>query len=235
MADETPTVTGTPGTPTPTPAGCTGNEIQPKGQELAQKYGVTYQTIMGWFCQHLGFGEIDLAYSLSKTYDVPVDDIFALRRSGLGWGEIKRRVSLGPTPTITATVTLTPTATITPTETLTPTATMTPTATLPPTLTLTPTATITVTQAPTNCTGANPQPKGQSLAAEFGVPYNEIMGWFCQGFGFGEIDQAYQLSAQSGMSVDSIFALRRSGLGWGEIKKQVAGGGGHPKPNKKKP
>ena len=34
--------------------------------KLAQRYGVPYEEIMGWFCQHYGFGEIDLAYSLSR-------------------------------------------------------------------------------------------------------------------------------------------------------------------------
>ncbi len=33
---------------------------------------------------------------------------------------------------------------------------------------------------------------GTRLAAQFG------MGWFCAGFGFGEIELAYDLSAQTG-------------------------------------
>ena len=49
------------------------------------------------------------------------------------------------------------------------------------------------------------------------------MGWFCQGFGFGEIDLAYSLSAQTGTPVDQIFAMKSSGMGWGNIKKQLTG------------
>ncbi len=71
-----------------------------------------------------------------------------------------------------------------------------------------------------NCTGANPQPKAAKLAAEHGVSYEEIMGWFCDHhFGFGEIDRMYTLSETHGVSLTTIFDMRLSGLGWGQIKK----------------
>jgi hypothetical protein len=124
-----------------------------------------------------------------------------------------------PTPTITATAVIT--------ETLTPT--VTGTVTMTPTSGPSPTPSPTTT-AVTDCTGANPQPKGMSLSREFGVSYEEIMGWFCQGFGFGEIDLAYSLSREAGVPVASIFDMRRSGLGWGEIKQELS-----PKPTKDNP
>lgn len=96
------------------------------------------------------------------------------------------------------------------------------------TLTLTPEVSPTaVATGAASCTGANPQPEGMRLAERYNVPYEEIMGWFCQHFGFGEIDTAYELSLQSGKPVSEIFAMRRSGMGWGEIKKllQPAGKG----------
>jgi hypothetical protein len=101
------------------------------------------------------------------------------------------------------------------------------TATLeaPPDLTPTPT----VSPGATTCTGADPHPTGMKLAQRYGVTYEEIMSWFCQGFGFGEIDLAYSLSLESGVPVEQIFAMRRSGMGWGEIKQQLA-----PKPPKDK-
>jgi hypothetical protein len=71
------------------------------------------------------------------------------------------------------------------------------------------------------CAGANPQSKGETVAAQYGVSYDEIMGWYCQGFGFGEIDQAYSMSPGSGLPVSDIFALRRKGLAWDEIKRQL--------------
>ena len=97
---------------------------------------------------------------------------------------------------------------------------MTPSPTLSVTLTATPAITPTLSATQTAlCTGADPQPKGQDLAAQYGVSYEEIMGWFCQGFGFGEIDLVYSLSVQSGKPVAEIFALKQGGMGWGEIKK----------------
>lgn len=118
-------------------------------------------------------------------------------------------------PKPSETVTPSPSSTMTPTSTITTTVTVTPTITIPST------STITSTQAITNCVGANPQPEGQRLAQVYGVSYNEIMGWFCQGFGFGEIQQAYELSRQYNIPVTQLFDLRKSGLGWGEIKQQL--------------
>lgn len=69
---------------------CTGANPHPTGTKLSQRYGVPYEEIMFWFCQHYGFGEIELAYSLSRQYEKPVEEIFALRASGMGWGEIKK-------------------------------------------------------------------------------------------------------------------------------------------------
>ena len=73
----------------------------------------------------------------------------------------------------------------------------------------------------TDCTGNEQHPKGMMLAEEHGVLYEEIMGWFCQRFGFGEIDLAYTLAAQyqdKGITAAQLFEMRRSGLGWGQIK-----------------
>ncbi len=100
LAPEIPgTATATPIVPSsvekPEPDQCTGADQQPTGMKLAQRYGVPYEEIMGWFCQHYGFGEIDLAYSLSQQYKKPVGDIFAMRASGLGWGEIKKALQKG--------------------------------------------------------------------------------------------------------------------------------------------
>jgi len=123
-----------------------------------------------------------------------------------------------------------PEETETPTETWTPTTTISTTVAITPTMTITPTETLTETLTPiekaspaeTDCTGANPQPTGERLAQQYQVSYEEIMGWFCQNFGFGEIDLAYSLSQQSGEPVASIFEMRSKGMGWGEIKQQLA-------------
>jgi hypothetical protein len=84
------------------------------------------------------------------------------------------------------------------------------------------------------CTGADPHPAGMALAEQYDVPYEEIMSWFCAGFGFGEIDLAYSLSLESGLPVDAVFAMKAGGMGWGQIKHELEdvasqpGGGGPP-------
>ncbi|MEM5776047.1 MAG: hypothetical protein AAGU05_13680, partial [Anaerolineaceae bacterium] len=90
--------------------------------------------------------------------------------------------------------------------------------------TLTATVTGTIEGTPTDetaCVGADPQPTGMKLAARYGVPYEEIMGWFCKHYGFGEIDLAYSLAQASGKTVEEVFAMREAGMGWGAIKKQL--------------
>ncbi len=121
----------------------------------------------------------------------------------------------------------TPTVTASPTVTLTPTATLTTTAVVTGTVTPTPAGTPTPT---IDCTGADPHPHATTLAERYGVSYEEIMGWFCKGFGFGEIEIAYDLAAQTDLPVTDVFALRQSGLGWGQIMQQLGAlpGGGKP-------
>ena len=62
-------------------------------------------------------------------------------------------------------------------------------------------------------------PEAEKLAAEYGVKYTEIIGWFCKGYGFGEISHAYDISKLKNVPVDEVFALRGSGMGWGKIKQ----------------
>jgi len=126
-------------------------------------------------------------------------------------------------PTRTPTTTPTPTPLVSPTVTPTPTPTL--TGTLPtPTPTLTPTVTPTPESTEIGARCANlPNPKAIKLANFYGVPVDEIVGWFCQGFGFGEIDLAYSLARNANVPVSTVFDLRISGLGWGEIKKQLGG------------
>lgn len=133
-----------------------------------------------------------------------------------------------PSATSTATSTVTVTPSSTPTATVTVTGTINPSATSTPvTATPTPSQTLTATVVPKNDSSrcenrTKQQPEALRLAHRFNVSYDEIMGWFCKGFGFGEIDLAYDLSHSSGMPVSQIFDLRSSGLGWGQIKKQLS-------------
>jgi len=66
-----------------------------------------------------------------------------------------------------------------------------------------------------------PNPAGEALAQQWGVPYAEIMDWFCKGYGFGEIDLAYELSALYDGPVSDVFAQKQAGSGWGVIKQSA--------------
>ncbi|MCL4263824.1 MAG: FecR domain-containing protein [Anaerolineae bacterium] len=128
-----------------------------------------------------------------------------------------------PTPAASTVPRLSVTATLTPSVTATgiPSGTMTPAPTV--------TATVpgpTLTPAPGNCTGAEPQPTGLTLAQTHGVTYEEIMGWFCAGFGFGTIDLAYSLSQETDTNVAVIFTMNANGMGWGQIRDQLLGNPG---------
>lgn len=132
------------------------------------------------------------------------------------------------TPTST-TQAATATATATTTPSATPSLTPTPQASLTPEMTSTPEAT--TTPAAGSCTGADPHPQGMELAQRYGVSYEEIMGWFCAGFGFGEIDMAYGLASRTGSSVGEIFDMRTSGMGWGQIRQELGDLPGGPPEN----
>lgn len=83
------------------------------------------------------------------------------------------------------------------------------------------------------CTGANPHPHGQDLAARYEVEYDEIMALFCDGYGFGEIEIAFNLADESELSVEEITEMRAEGMGWGQIRKELGAqpGLGNGKPN----
>lgn len=76
-------------------------------------------------------------------------------------------------------------------------------------------------------------PVGVKISRSFGIPYEQVMALYEQGFGFGEIMQAYRLAAanpDAGVSGADLLQLKQTGLGWGEICKQFGmhPGGGRP-------
>jgi hypothetical protein len=59
-----------------------------------------------------------------------------------------------------------------------------------------------------------------ALATEFGIEYETIMSWHCEGFGFGDIAQALLLADQvEGLSAQALLDEFASGAGWGTIKQ----------------
>jgi hypothetical protein len=61
----------------------------------------------------------------------------------------------------------------------------------------------------------------ERLAEEIGVDYTQVMASFCGGRGFGQILIAYRIAQASGQSAESIWVLRDSGQGWGQIIRDL--------------
>lgn len=72
-----------------------------------------------------------------------------------------------------------------------------------------------------NGTATSPHPVGTKLAELYLVSYEEIMSWYCLGWGFGEIAIAYTISMDSLTPVADLFAMHESGMGWGEIMMEL--------------
>ena len=86
-------------------------------------------------------------------------------------------------------------------------------------------------QASAYCSGENEtaHPVAIVLANKFDKDVDEIMDYFCQGFGFGQIFLALQTEMITGGEVlyGDLLASRAEGQGWGEIWKDL---GYHGKP-----
>jgi len=72
----------------------TPNRRHPAGEKLAQRLGVSYSEVMGWYCQGYRLGVIGLAYRASRAEGIGVDEVFAQCSSGLGWGKIIQKYGL---------------------------------------------------------------------------------------------------------------------------------------------
>ena len=198
---------------------CTGNsDDHPKARKLAELHGAPYAEIMGWFCQHFGFGEIELAYSLAEEYaafGITPAQLFEMRRSGWGWGEIKNWLKTLELP-----------ATEAPTDPSTtpepkgngqgpknePPGKSKPPKNNPP-------------GKPTTPTNPSQNPTGLQLANRYGVSYDAIMGWYNQGYSFSDINQAYSLSQSYATPVSEIFTMRAAGKNWGQIRQELSNRG----------
>jgi hypothetical protein len=75
------------------------------------------------------------------------------------------------------------------------------------------------------CVGVDPHPEGQALAEAYGVPYEDIMEWFCDGYGFGEIEHALKAAELTGLTPEEILAMKDDLGGWGEVWKELGLGG----------
>ncbi len=64
-------------------------------------------------------------------------------------------------------------------------------------------------------------PVAVKLSLQYDTPYNQLMGWFCQGFGFGEIMLALQASQSTELSAEELLLLKVELGGWGDVWKAL--------------
>lgn len=68
----------------------------PLAPKIAERYGVTEDLVMGYFCDGYSIGAIMLAIKTSQVegMDVTPEDLLAGRRAGNGWGEMWKNLGL---------------------------------------------------------------------------------------------------------------------------------------------
>jgi hypothetical protein len=74
------------------------------------------------------------------------------------------------------------------------------------------------------CVGVEPHPVAQRLAETYGVAYEDIMTWFCEGrYGFGEIMHALQTGdpEEEGKTPEQILLLKTELGGWGKVWQEL--------------
>lgn len=72
------------------------------------------------------------------------------------------------------------------------------------------------------CTQADvPHPFGARLAERYDTDYATLQGWFCDGFGWGQIMLALQTGQLTDMDAESFLTARTDGQGWGQIWQEL--------------
>ena len=92
----TPVVTGTPGTCNLGDEQAGGEGNQP-AEALASYFHTSLNVINGYKQAGFGYGEIAKAYFIAQASGRTGDEILAMRRACLGWGEIEQQLGVHPT------------------------------------------------------------------------------------------------------------------------------------------
>ena len=71
-------------------------KTHPLATKLAERYGVTEQWVMGYFCDGYGMGAIMLALKTSQIdgIDATPEALLTERSNGVGWGNIWKSIGL---------------------------------------------------------------------------------------------------------------------------------------------
>lgn len=71
------------------------------------------------------------------------------------------------------------------------------------------------------CDGSLVHPVATRLAERYGVTTEWVTGYYCQGYGMGQIMLALKTAEISGADPETLLAERAEGLGWGEIWQEM--------------
>lgn len=73
------------------------------------------------------------------------------------------------------------------------------------------------------CSGRKdkPHPVAAGISQTYHMPIDDVMNYFCDGHGFGQIMLALQTKAITGIDVSETLGNRDAGMGWGEIWKNM--------------
>lgn len=71
------------------------------------------------------------------------------------------------------------------------------------------------------CEEGAAHPVAVRLAERYGVSTDWVMGYFCSGYGMGQIMLALKTAEISGADADALLAERAEGKGWGKIWQEM--------------
>ena len=73
------------------------------------------------------------------------------------------------------------------------------------------------------CVGVELHPRGNALGESYEVLYEDVMTWFCDGYGFGEIMHALETSraSEASVSAEELLAMKTEMGGWGTVWQEV--------------
>jgi hypothetical protein len=72
-----------------------------------------------------------------------------------------------------------------------------------------------------------PHPFGAVLAERYQVDYAILQGWFCDGYGWGQVMLALQTGQMTDTDPSALLAARKAGEGWGRIWQELKLIGNH--------
>jgi hypothetical protein len=73
---------------------CDGQSTHPVAIRLSERYGVTTDWVMGYFCNGYGMGQIMLALKTAEISGADPETLLAERAEGKGWGKIWQQMKL---------------------------------------------------------------------------------------------------------------------------------------------